>query len=66
MQRVGLGVECSGLVVDGGQISNVEQEGEEKLRKKREKGGSLAGAIWAVGDVTWAVGVARSGLLELG
>ena len=51
-QRVGLGVECSGLVVDGGQISDVEQEGEEELRKKREKGGSLAGTIWAVGDVT--------------
>ena len=42
-------MECSGLVVDGGQISDVEQKGEEELRKKREKGGSLAGVIWAVG-----------------
>ena len=59
-----MGVECSGLVVgDGqignGQISDVEQEGEEELRKKREKGGSSAGMIWAVG-------AAQSRLPELG
>ena len=43
-QRVGLGVECNGLVVDSSQIGDVEQEGEEELRKKREKRGSLASA----------------------
>ena len=48
-QRVGLGVEGSGLVVGGSQIDDVEQEEEEELRKKREKGGSLASAIWAMG-----------------
>ena len=42
--RVGLGVEWSGLVVSGSQIGDVEQEGEEELRKKREKRGSLADA----------------------
>ena len=42
---MGLGVEWSGLVVNGGQISDVEQEGEKELRKKREKRGSLVGAI---------------------
>ena len=62
MQRVGLGVKCNGLVVGGGQISDFEQEGEEELRKKREKGGSLAGTISVVGrrdlggggDTIWA------------
>ena len=34
---MGLRVEWSGLVVNGGQIGDVEQEGEEELRKKREK-----------------------------
>ena len=42
--RVGLGVEWSGLVVGGNQINDIEQEGEEELRKKREKRGSFAGA----------------------
>ena len=44
--EVGLGLEWSGLVVDGGQISDIEQEGEEELRKKRKKkkSGSLVGA----------------------
>ena len=37
--QVGLGVEWSGLVVDDGQINDVKQEGEEELRKKREKRG---------------------------
>ena len=37
-------------MVGGGQISDIEQEGEEELRKKREKGGSLASAIWAIGQ----------------
>ena len=37
-------------MVGGGQIGDVEQEGEEELRKKREKRGSS----W--GDVIWAVG----------
>ena len=46
-----MGVECSGLVVGGGQIGDVEQEGEEELRKKIEKGGRLANAIWVMGDV---------------
>ena len=36
--RVGLGVEWSGLVVDGGQIGNVEQEGERDLCVKNELG----------------------------
>ena len=31
--RVSLGVESSGWVVDGGQIDNVEQEGEGKRQK---------------------------------
>ena len=31
--RVGLGVEWSGWVVDGGQIDNIEQEGEGKRRR---------------------------------
>ena len=45
---MGLGVEWSGLVVDGNQIGDVEQEGEEELRKKREKRGrQWGGAIWA-------------------
>ena len=35
------GVEWSGLVVGGSQIGDVEQEGEEELRKKIEKRGSL-------------------------
>ena len=43
--QVGLGVEWAG----GGQIDDIEQEGEEELRKKREKRESLADAIWAVG-----------------
>ena len=47
-----MGVECSGLVVGGGQIGDVEQEGEEELRKKIEKGGSLANAISVMGGVT--------------
>ena len=37
--QVGLGVEWSGLVVGDGQINDVKQEGEEELRKKREKRG---------------------------
>ena len=41
---MGLGVEWSGLVVSGNQIDDIEQEGEEELRKKREKRGSFAGA----------------------
>ena len=36
-------------MVGGDQIGNVEQEGEEELRKKIEKGGSLASAIWVMG-----------------
>ena len=43
--RVGLGVEWSGLVVSDGQISDVEQEGEEELRKKREKRGRRWGGV---------------------
>ena len=44
----GGGVEWSGLVVGGGQISDIEQEGEEELREKREKRGrQWGGAIWA-------------------
>ena len=39
-------MEWSGLVVGGGQINDVEQEGEEELRKKSEKRGSLADASW--------------------
>ena len=35
----GGGVEWSGLVVGGGQIGDIEQEGEEELREKREKRG---------------------------
>ena len=47
---MGLGVEWSGLVVVGGQIGDVEQKGEEELRKKREKRGrQWGGVIWAVG-----------------
>ena len=42
---VGLGVEWSGLVVGDGQISDVEQEGEEELRKKREKRGRWWGGV---------------------
>ena len=42
---LGGGVEWAG----GGLIGDIEQEGEEELRKKREKRGSLADAIWAVG-----------------
>ena len=38
---MGLGVEWSGLVVGGSQIGDVEQEGEEELRTKIEKRGSL-------------------------
>ena len=37
--RMGLGMEWRGLVVGGNQISDVELEGEEELRKKREKRG---------------------------
>jgi len=46
--------EMQGSNLDG---SDVKQEGEEELRKKREKKGSLAGA-WSGrwGDVIWAVG----------
>ena len=44
LDRVGLGVEWSGLVVGGNQIDDIEQEGEEELRKKREKRGSFADA----------------------
>ena len=43
--RVGLGVEWSRLVVSDGQISDVEQEGEEELRKKREKRGRWWGGV---------------------
>ena len=43
--RVGLGVEWSGLVVCDGQISDVEREGEEELRKKREKRGRRWGGV---------------------
>ena len=46
-----MGVECSGLVVGGSQIGDVEQEGEEELSKKIEEGGSLANAIWVMGGV---------------
>ena len=42
---VGLGVEWSGLVVGDSQISDVEQEGEEELRKKREKRGRWWGGV---------------------
>ena len=42
---VGLGVEWSGLVVCDGQISDVEREGEEELRKKREKRGRRWGGV---------------------
>ena len=44
-------MEYSGLVVGGSQIGDVEQEGEEELRKKIEKGGSLANVIWVMGGV---------------
>ena len=44
-QSGGFGVEWSGLVVDGGQINDVEQEGEEELRKKREKRGRRWGGV---------------------
>ena len=37
--QVGLGMEWSGLVVGDSQINDVKQEGEEELRKKREKRG---------------------------
>ena len=37
--RMGLGMEWRGLVVGGNQISDVELEGEEELRKKRERRG---------------------------
>ena len=43
-------------MVGGGQIGDVEQKGEEELRKEREKRGSS----W--GDAIWAVGATRSGL----
>ena len=44
---MGLGMEWRGLVVGGNQISDVELEGEEELRKKREKRGRQWGnAIW--------------------
>ena len=47
---MGLGLEWSGLVVSGSQISDVEQEGEEELRKKRKKKQKLGQCvIWAVG-----------------
>ena len=42
---VGLGVEWSGLVVGDCQINDVEQEGEEELRKKREKRGRWWGGV---------------------
>ena len=35
----------SGLVVGDGQISDVEQKGEEELRKKREKRGRWWGGV---------------------
>ena len=46
--------EMQGSDLDG---CDVEQEGEEELRKKKKKEGSLAGAIQAVG-------AARSGLAK--
>ena len=36
--RVGLGVEWSGLVVGGGQIDNIKQEGEQDRCVKNELG----------------------------
>ena len=38
LDRVGLGVEWNGLVVDGGQINDVEQEGEQDRCVKNELG----------------------------
>ena len=38
LDRVGLGVEWSGLVVSGGQIGNVEQEREQDQCVKNELG----------------------------
>ena len=38
LDRVGLGVEWSGLVVGGGQIGNVEQEREQDQCVKNELG----------------------------
>ena len=63
----GGGVEWAG----GGLIGDIEQEGEEELRKKREKRGSLASVIWAVGwrdlggggSTIWVVGVWLGGHL---
>ena len=54
---MGLVLEWSGLVVCGGQINDIEQEGEEE-RKKLKLGWRM---IWAVKAV---VGAARSGLVE--
>ena len=47
----------SGLVVNDSQVSNVEQEGEDELRKKRGKKKKKLGQC-----VIWAVGAARSRL----
>ena len=38
LDRVGLGVEWSGLVVSGGQIDDVEQEGEQDRCVENELG----------------------------